>query len=107
MVTHPVVKEELLRAMCHPEVFKRLPKGGVRMLKVTHTRDRKSIKKWSQKYVVTAKGGSTIVSLNIYGDEFVGGAVCIEQDGFCKKTGRELAFLRAVEKYWKSLETRR
>lgn len=107
MVNHPVVKEELLKVMCHPEVFKRLPKGGVRMLKVIHTRRRKNTKNWKRiRYEISAKGGCTTVLLNIYGEEFVGSAFCIEQDNFCKKFGRELAFIRAVEKYWKSLETR-
>ena len=107
MVTHPVVKEELLRAMCHPEVFKRLPKGGVRVMQVEHIRETEAVKGYRFKTIISAKGGNTIVSLNIYGDEFVAAAHCSEQENFCKKFGRELAFIRAVEKYWKYLETRR
>ncbi len=47
--------------------------------------------------------GNTIAVIVRDGMMFFGEAVCSEADQFCKKTGREIATLRAEERYQRYL----
>lgn len=86
-----MINPERIKALCHPEVFKRVP--VVEGLQIQHGRIGES-------NILSARGGCTIVRIVIKGKRFVGSADCSKSDNFCKKTGRELAFKRAIRQYW-------
>lgn len=88
-------------------MYKRIPVDEVEKLRIRHTRlvepNNKRLNgdtpfKW------TARGGITKVDLIIGNMIFSGEAVCSLSDNFCRRTGRKLAFMRAVRKYWTSLK---
>lgn len=49
--------------------------------------------------IISPFGGETKVVLDIEGRQYVGVAVCSEQDNFSRKVGRKIAILRAFSEY--------
>ncbi len=82
-------------------MYKRIPVDEVEYLEIEHNR---IIDRTDKGFKFNSRGGSTEVVLTIKGKKYIGMAVCSPSDNFCKKTGRRLAFRRAVRKYWDSLK---
>lgn len=92
-----MINPERIKALCHPEIFKRIP-DNVTKLQVQHDRIIES----SLLRIMSPRGGRTTVEAIIEDKKFIGVADCSMSDNFCKKTGRELAFKRMIREYWNS-----
>ena len=93
-----MINPERIRTLCHPEVFKRLPVGEIQEFRLVHVRS------FLSNGSVRSRGGTTILKISIKNIEYQGAAVCSFSDNYCKKTGRELAFKRAIRQYWDSVK---
>ena len=93
-----MVNPERIKALCHPEVFKRIPVGEVEQLHIQHIRRSFGDSEFA------SKGGHTKADFYVDGIKYHGIAVCSNNDNYCKKTGRELAFKRACRHYWDSVK---
>lgn len=98
-----MINPERIKALCHPEVFKRIPVGEVEKLRVRHIRNNFVYADGSDSEI-NSRGGFTEVEIHINGKVYIGETICSEKDNYCKKTGRELAFKRAIRQYWDSLK---
>ncbi len=97
-----MVYNEIIKNLCHIEVYNRIPIDAVEDLKILHQRIFDRIDKGY--YAPLSRGGYTEVVLAIKGKKYIGTAVCSPSDNFCKRTGRRLAFRRAARKYRDSLK---
>lgn len=93
-----MINPKRVKALCHPEVFKRIPVNNITELQIQYDRIIES----SLMQIMSPRGGRTTVKAIIQNDSFEGTANCSMSDNFCKKTGRELAFKRMIREYWNS-----
>lgn len=89
-----MVNVQRIADLCHIEVFRRIPLNLVEELQIRH------IRFCDDAYTFNPRGGHTEVDVTIDNIIFEGRAVCSKSDNYCKKTGRELAFKRAIREYW-------
>lgn len=94
-----MVNPDRIKVLCHPEVFKRVP--PLERMMVRHYRNKRC--RPPLEPIILSRGGRTMVILKIGLVEYTGVTDCSLQDTFCKRTGRELAFKRAIRQYWDTL----
>ncbi len=89
------MKTEFLENIFGKGVLKQLEaRARITDVKITHLRN------MSNRRVIKARGGRTIVTVQIGSRWFTGQADCSISDNYCKKAGRRLAALRACRLFW-------
>ena len=99
-----MVSKDRLKQLCGIGIYKNIPVENIKELRVTHNRLRNDCR--ARIEGIESNGGFTKVDVVIGIRIFSGEAVCSLDDNFCKKTGRDLALIRAFRKYWESLKGR-
>ncbi len=96
------INQKKLKDICGRTVYNNIPHEKIELFDISYNR---YVDKDSN---VNPKGGQTVCSMKIDGNEYIGLAFCSKKDNFCKKSGRKIAMLRAFTHYWdyiKSIKT--
>ncbi len=90
-----MVPKARLLEICGKTIFENIPHEKIEMFDISYNRYMNKDTK-----EVNPKGGQTVCSMKIDGQEYIGLAFCSRQDIFSKKAETKIALLRAFEHYW-------
>lgn len=96
------INQEKLKNICGKTVYDNIPHEKIELFDISYNRYVNN-----ETNEVNPKGGQTVCSMKIDGEEYIGLAFCSKMDNFCKKTGRKIALLRAFTHYWEYIKSNR